>query len=68
MVKTFIKDKEVASIKLDPQKETADIDESNNIWPNLTTPSSFQLFKARSGSGRGGATGTANPMQKEIKN
>ncbi|MEO6356634.1 MAG: hypothetical protein ABIU77_27525, partial [Ferruginibacter sp.] len=68
VVKTFVKDKEVASIKLDPMRETADINTSNNSWPAVETPTSFQLFKARSGSGRGGASGNINPMQKEIKN
>ena len=68
VIKTFLKDKEVVSIKLDPLRETADINESNNTWPTIAAPSSFQLFKARSGGGRGGATGNINPMQKEIKN
>ena len=58
----------MVSIKLDPLKETADINEANNVWPSVETPTSFQLFKARSGAGRGGATGNVNPMQKEIKN
>ena len=31
VIKTFLKDKEVASIKLDPLKETADINENNNV-------------------------------------
>ena len=68
VIKTFLKDKEVVSIKLDPLRETADINEANNVWPSIETPTSFQLFKARSGTGRGGATGSVNPMQKEIKN
>lgn len=72
VVKTFMKDKEVASIKIDPLRETADIDESNNSWPAVTTPSKFQLFKGNAGRGgggpRGGASGAGNPMQKEMKN
>ena len=67
VVKAFMKDKEVASIKLDPMRETADINESNNVWPAVETASKFQLFKSRSGRGRGGATGSVNPMQREIK-
>ncbi len=67
VVKTFLKDKEVASIKLDPMRETADINESNNVWPAVETASKFQLFKTRGGRGRGGATGSVNPMQREIK-
>jgi len=69
VVKTFIKDKEVASIKLDPMRETADINENNNTWPAFEAPSKFTLFKGRGfGGPRGAATGAANPMQKEIKN
>ena len=67
VVKTFIKDKEVASIKLDPFKETADINENNNTWPTISTPTKFQLFKSKNGASRGGATGSINPMQREIK-
>ena len=66
-MKTFLKEKEVASIKLDPLRETADINEKNNTWPSIETPGKFQLFKAGAGRGRGGATGSVNPMQKEIK-
>ncbi len=67
VVKTFMKDKEVSSVRLDPMRETADIDESNNTWPALAAPSKFQLFKSAPGRGRGGASGNVNPMQKEIK-
>ncbi|MBL0144736.1 MAG: hypothetical protein IPP48_02260 [Chitinophagaceae bacterium] len=68
VTKTFMKDKEVASIKLDPMKETADINTSNNSWPAFTEPSKFQLFKTGGGRGpRGGGGGGGNPMQKEIK-
>jgi hypothetical protein len=67
VTKAFLKDKEVASIKLDPMRETADINEKNNVWPTLETPSKFQLFKARTGGGRGAASGNTNPMQREIK-
>ncbi len=67
VVKTFIKDKEVASILLDPYRETADIDESNNGWNKQGTPSKFKLFKDNSGSTPRGASTGSNPMQKEIK-
>ena len=66
VTKTFLKSKEVASIKLDPYRETADINESNNTWNVFAEPSKFQLFKARQGAARGAGGGT-NPMQKEIK-
>lgn len=61
VTKVFIKDKEVASIKLDPLRETADIDESNNSWPKVEALSKFQLYKAKQSS-RGQSTG-GNPMQ-----
>ena len=68
VVKTFLKDKEVASIKLDPLRETADIDEKNNVWNVTAEPSKFQLFKTRgAGNARGASSGLGNPMQKETK-
>ena len=63
VTKLFMKDKEVASIKLDPNRETADIDPSNNSWPAVQTESKFQVFKAKQQTLR--ATMNANnPMQK----
>jgi hypothetical protein len=47
VVKTFVKDKEVAAVKLDPYKETADIDESNNSWGTMPPPSRFSVFKQK---------------------
>jgi hypothetical protein len=67
VVKTFMKDKEVASIKIDPMRETADINEKNNVWPAVETPSKFQLFKGSGGGRARGAGASGNPMQKEIK-
>jgi hypothetical protein len=66
--KFYVHDKEVASIKLDPMRETADIDETNNTWGGSDSPSKFQLFKMRAGGApaRGQSVG-ANPMQLEKK-
>ena len=65
VVKTFIKDKEVASVKLDPYRETADINESNNSWNTIAEPSRFSIFKSGMGGGRRGGGGQGgNPMQK----
>ena len=66
VTKAFLKEKEVASIKLDPLRETADINEANNSWPLVQEPSKFQLFKAKEARARGASAGN-NPMQKEIK-
>ncbi len=67
VVKTYLKEKEVVSIKLDPYRETADIEEKNNNWPLTSTPSTFELFKSKKATPRG-SVGGRNPMQKEIKN
>ncbi len=67
VVKTFMKNKEVVSILLDPLRETADINTANNTWPSFKEPSKFQLFKRGTGAPRGAGAGV-NPMQKEIKN
>ena len=68
VTKSFAKNKEVASIRLDPMRETADINEANNVWNVAAEPSKFTLFKARTGGNvRGASSGNGNPMQKEIK-
>ena len=63
VVKTYSKNKEVASILLDPFKETGDIDEKNNTWNTSITPSRFDVFKNKKNVERGQSTG-GNPMQK----
>ncbi len=62
VTKTFMKDKKVAAILIDPYKETADIDESNNVWNIKSEPTRFEVFKAEKAV-RGQSHGT-NPMQK----
>lgn len=63
VTKVFMFDKEVASIRLDPNKETADIDESNNTWRTMPVLSRFSVFKQKQQAARGQSTGV-NPMQK----
>ncbi|MDO6432450.1 M1 family metallopeptidase [Flavitalea sp. BT771] len=66
LTKLFIKDKEVESVKLDPNRETADIDESNNSWPAVKTESKFQVYKAKQQLLRS-IPQTNNPMQQTQK-
>ncbi|HMY85240.1 MAG TPA: M1 family metallopeptidase [Saprospiraceae bacterium] len=61
ITKSFIKEKEVASILIDPFKETADIDESNNGWNVIPQPSKFKAFKQRKTMEKGEGT-DINPM------
>jgi tRNA U34 5-methylaminomethyl-2-thiouridine-forming methyltransferase MnmC len=61
VTKVFLTSKKAVSIKLDPMRETADIDESNNSWPNVAEASKFNLFKFKS-MGRGQSSGLS-PMQ-----
>ncbi len=61
VTKVFAKDKEVVAIKLDPQRETADIDETNNNWPRVALPSKFELFRQQERPR--GSTAGPNPMQ-----
>ena len=58
VTKVFVKNKEVTSIILDPYRETADIDESNNSFPVREIPTRFQLFKQHKIKEK------PNPMQK----
>ena len=61
---TYYFDKKLKSIQLDPMKETADIDTSNNFWGEIPAPTSkFQVFKQKQGAARGAGSGTINPMQ-----
>ena len=61
VVSTFLTNKKAVSIKLDPMRETADINENNNSWPKVAAPSNFSLFKMK-GMGRGQSMGLS-PMQ-----
>ena len=66
VTKTFLKNKKVSSIQLDPYRETADINERNNTWNIKAEPSKYDLFKAKSSKTRGQSVGE-NPMQKARK-
>lgn len=62
VVKVFMTNKKATAIKLDPMRETADINESNNAWGNVDAePSKFSIFKAKQAA-RGQSSGM-NPMQ-----
>jgi aminopeptidase N len=65
--KTYYFDKKLKSIQLDPMKETADIDTSNNFWSadgQTASVSKFQLYKqAQKQNARGASNGRVNPMQ-----
>lgn len=69
ITKLFLTRKKAASIKLDPMKETADINEANNSWPRngavTTEPSKFAIFKAANRQ-RGQSQGV-NPMQNALQ-
>ena len=60
--KVFYTQKEAVSIQLDPLKETADINEANNVWPTVDAPSKLSIFKERQRV-RGQSEGL-NPIQK----
>lgn len=65
VTKLFITHKSAVTIKLDPMKETADIDESNNVWPKdaVPEPDKFAIYRGRINAGRAGAAQGINPMQ-----
>lgn len=63
VTKLFMTNKKATAIKLDPMRETADIDEKNNNWPRVDDePSKFSIFKAKQ-EVRGQGNGNLNPMQ-----
>lgn len=66
--KIYYFDKKLKSVQLDPMRETADIDTSNNFWSfdgSNAQVSKFQLFKQKQGAAatRGASNGRVNPMQ-----
>ena len=63
VTKTFLKTNKVTSILIDPYRETADINEKNNVWNIKLEPSKFDVFKSKSNNVRGQSSGK-NPMQK----
>ena len=64
IVKTFMKDKKVSKIELDPLRETADINTANNSWPTIAAePTRFQAFKMKQNALRA-TNNSNNPMQK----
>ena len=45
--KVITSNKQISSVKLDPEKETADTDNSNNSWPKEENESDFDKFKSK---------------------
>jgi hypothetical protein len=45
VTKVFVKEKEVASVVLDPKSETTDVDSENNRFPRVNEKSRFDSFK-----------------------
>ncbi|WP_194765771.1 M1 family metallopeptidase [Tamlana sp. I1] len=45
VTKAIASEKEIKSIQIDPNEETADIDTSNNSWPKQAQESEFDQFK-----------------------
>jgi len=50
-VKTYFKKKRVKAILLDPYRETADIDESNNSWNCKKPPSDYEIYASPNEAG-----------------
>ena len=44
--KLIVTDKELVRLELDPQRQTADVEASNNHWPPRMVPSRFKLYKS----------------------
>jgi Peptidase family M1 domain len=47
VTKVFMKTKEVANIVLDPQKETSDINEGDNVFPRVAKANKFEEIKRK---------------------
>ena len=58
VAKVFVKDKKVKNVRLDPYRETADINETNNAAPVPDSPKLFRVYKEDK------TEKLPNPMQK----
>ncbi|MBP0904473.1 M1 family metallopeptidase [Mariniflexile gromovii] len=47
VTKAIASEKEITAIEIDPNLETADIDITNNYWPQKELPTDFDNFKAK---------------------
>ena len=47
VTKVFVKEKEVSNVVLDPQKETADINAEDNVFPKVETITKFDELKKK---------------------
>jgi len=65
VTKSFVLEKKVVDIVLDPYLETADVDVSNNSMKPKSQPDRFEIFKRKNGP-RGSSRGE-NPMQRARK-
>ena len=45
VIRTFVKDKEVVNIVIDPNAETADVDTNNNVFPKKPEVNKFEQLK-----------------------
>ncbi|TWU10509.1 hypothetical protein Poly21_44140 [Allorhodopirellula heiligendammensis] len=54
--KVFLTEKEIVRFEIDPKREIADTDKSNNHWPPKIEPTRFELYKSKKDGG--------NPMRK----
>jgi hypothetical protein len=64
--KVFILDKPVVQFRVDPYRETADTNESNNYFPKKLIPTRFEIFSKKGGS-RGERASKNNPMSRAQK-
>jgi hypothetical protein len=60
VTKVFPSKTKLTRVTLDPNRETADVDITNNFWPARAVPTRFQLFKD--------SQDNENPMQRERRN
>ncbi len=65
--KNFMKRKKVTSINIDPYKETADIDDTNQSWPQGEyTTNRYEVFKSKKRN-RFESEDNTNPMKKALQ-
>jgi hypothetical protein len=67
VTKVFKTAKQVKQVLVDPYLETADVDTSNNYFPNKPATSRFEIFKQRQGGGENPMQRAKRAKEKEVK-
>ena len=63
--KLILSEKQIVAFAVDPWRETADVDVTNNDWPRKIRPSRLEVFKSERPKGRNMMKDFETPLKKD---